>query len=182
VISKEVSAKTSLHVFGRLTLQGKKREIFRYIRMMNASGCRLVCCRHLFLIAILIVFIDRYIDASRAPDRAPILPDGWCKGGKPTATTGECICSPGVCVGQGCRRDSGFEWYTPHCSMCHCEKKGTTASQAGVNGGGTTTGSGVGVDDGVRTAFTAKSRAKPVPVDLHRADLQEEKAEVRNLI
>ncbi len=66
--------------------------------------------------------------------------------------------------------------------MCHCEKKGTTASQAGVNGGGTTTGSGVGVDDGVRAAFTAKSRAKPVPVDLRRADLQEEKAEVRNLI
>jgi hypothetical protein len=63
--------------------------------------------------------------ASRAPDVAPDLPDGWCKGGYPTRTTGECMCTGKECSGPRCLREQGFIWYSGvDCPTCKCVPKG----------------------------------------------------------
>lgn len=64
--------------------------------------------------------------SSRAPDVAPVYPDGWCDAryGRPTATTGECICLSQNCEGKGCQRSQGFVWYVyKDCPTCKCIAK-----------------------------------------------------------
>ena len=65
------------------------------------------------------------VSASRAPDVAPLLPEGWCnlKYGTPTRTTGECICKR-ECKGRKCVRSQGFIFYAyKDCPDCECVDK-----------------------------------------------------------
>jgi hypothetical protein len=63
------------------------------------------------------------VSSSRAPDKPPVLPDGWCdlRYGTPTRTTGECICKTGECEGSGCKKQEGLVFYSgvscPHCEV-----------------------------------------------------------------
>ena len=69
--------------------------------------------------------------AMRAPDVAPDLPDGWCVGGTPTATTGECMCRS-TCEGPRCRNEQGFVWYAyKECPSCKCVAAAPKAPEAG---------------------------------------------------
>lgn len=63
----------------------------------------------LFLILYVLSFSFTYIAGNRAPDTAPNLPEGWCdlRYGRPTATTGECICMTQNCEGKACERSQG---------------------------------------------------------------------------
>ena len=66
------------------------------------------------------------IFGNRAPDKAPDLPEGWCKNGAPTKTTGECICSAlgRVCEGSRCIDEQGFSFYSGvTCPDCKCVKR-----------------------------------------------------------
>ncbi len=67
--------------------------------------------------------------AHRAPDEAPNFPDGWCvHPGKPTKTTGECICVNSICRGPKCRNESGFIYFAyADCPTCQCVPKDKTA-------------------------------------------------------
>lgn len=70
---------------------------------------------------LLFLYISLYL-SSRAPDKAPNLPDGWCnlKYGSPTKSTGECICKY-RCVGSGCKNEHGLNWYEYKvCPTCKC--------------------------------------------------------------
>ena len=68
--------------------------------------------------------------AMRAPDVAPDLPDGWCVGGTPTATTGECMCRS-TCEGPRCRNEQGFVWYAyKECPSCKCVAAAPPAAEA----------------------------------------------------
>ena len=128
------------------------------------------------LILLVVVCMLALSRASRAPDVAPDLPDGWCKGGKPTSTTAECICSPGVCVGRGCHREQGFEWYKPDCSTCRCTRKGA----AGAPGQET---QAAGADDQSTQQQQQRSQtARGRPAAMHQpAQLVEERAEPATL-
>lgn len=66
--------------------------------------------------------------AHRAPDEAPDLPSGWCSHpGKPTKTTGECICVNSSCKGPKCRNESGFIYFSGvECPTCQCVPKDRT--------------------------------------------------------
>ena len=62
---------------------------------------------------------------------APDLPDGWCVGGTPTATTGECMCRS-TCEGPRCRNEQGFVWYAyKECPSCKCVAAAPKAPEAG---------------------------------------------------
>ena len=86
---------------------------------------RAVEVKTLRLLIILLIVIGACSSASgmRAPDVAPVLPDGWCdsKYGTPTRTTGECICSAvnRKCRGSNCIDEQGFSFYSGlHCKDC----------------------------------------------------------------
>jgi magnesium-transporting ATPase (P-type) len=75
------------------------------------------------LLLILFLFFFISVNSNRAPEKAPDLPNGWCdlRYGKPTTTTGECICLTGECEGSGCQNEQGFVWYEyKKCSNCKC--------------------------------------------------------------
>lgn len=87
---------------------------------------RAVEVKTLRLLRILLIVIGVCSSASgmRAPDVAPVLPDGWCdsKYGTPTRTTGECICKPfAICEGPHCVNEQGFIFYSgERCPTCQC--------------------------------------------------------------
>mmetsp|Transcript_31262 Transcript_31262/g.30114 ORF Transcript_31262/g.30114 Transcript_31262/m.30114 type:complete len:88 (-) Transcript_31262:188-451(-) len=65
------------------------------------------------------------VDAGKAPNLSPELPDGFCpkSTGDITATTGECMCSWQAkegCQGSGCEYAYGLSWYHHSCKDCRC--------------------------------------------------------------
>ena len=63
------------------------------------------------------------VAANMAPEKPPEnLPDGWCKGGQPTRTTGECVCISGKCKGEGCIHSALVFYKYSTCPTCECVK------------------------------------------------------------
>ena len=77
------------------------------------------------LLVLLAMCLFSLVIAHRAPDEAPNFPDGWCAHpGKPTKTTGECICVNSTCRGPKCRNESGFIYFAyADCPTCQCVPK-----------------------------------------------------------
>jgi len=113
------------------------------------------------------------VGASRAPDQAPDLPAGWCKGGTPTRTTGECMC-PQECRGSHCKREQGFVWYSgADCPTCECVKQGEAASSD--SGSGSSAAAAQKAPAAARANAGANAGAGPQPAA--QRHLVEEKAE-----
>ncbi|KAG7374585.1 hypothetical protein IV203_013680 [Nitzschia inconspicua] len=63
------------------------------------------------------------VTAGYAPNDAPKLPEGFCKHGDITATTGECMCHwqhKDGCKGAGCQYQMGLSFYHYSCNDCEC--------------------------------------------------------------
>ena len=73
----------------------------------------------LFVFVVLTVVMK--VAANVAPENPPDdLVDGWCKGGQPTRTTGECICISGECKGDGCVHSALVFYKYSTCPTCEC--------------------------------------------------------------
>ncbi len=61
--------------------------------------------------------------SNMAPEAPPThLPEGWCVGGTPTRTTGECVCL-NACEGKGCVHAGIIFYKYDDCPTCKCVQK-----------------------------------------------------------
>ena len=63
------------------------------------------------------------VESNRAPDVSMDLPPDFCKVGKKTRTTGECICLSGLCEGSACQRGDLVFYSFADCPDCRCLPK-----------------------------------------------------------
>mmetsp|Transcript_23944 Transcript_23944/g.40680 ORF Transcript_23944/g.40680 Transcript_23944/m.40680 type:complete len:94 (+) Transcript_23944:146-427(+) len=80
---------------------------------------------HVMRFPLVFLILLHAVQAGRAPDEAPKLPEGFCPKatGTATATTGECMCNwehKDACVGTGCQYQMGLSWYHYSCKDCRC--------------------------------------------------------------
>ena len=72
---------------------------------------------NIFILVLILNII--FVESNRAPDVSIDLPKNFCKYGKRTRTTGECICLSGLCEGSGCQHGD-LVFFHADCTDCHC--------------------------------------------------------------
>ena len=133
----------------------------------------MIVVNHLLVVYLLLIACG----ASRAPDVAPDLPEGWCKNGTPTRTTGECMC-PGDCSGPRCHREQGFVWYSGlKCPTCECVKSGSGTRLEESNSNSESGSRGVQEWDSNSMTHVAKKWVVSNPAPVHQPARVEERAE-----
>mmetsp|Transcript_34413 Transcript_34413/g.39162 ORF Transcript_34413/g.39162 Transcript_34413/m.39162 type:complete len:113 (+) Transcript_34413:165-503(+) len=76
-----------------------------------------------FRIVMFLFFTLAVVFSGYAPNKGPKLPDGFCKYGDVTATTGECMCHwqhKDGCTGSSCEYQMGLSFYHHSCKDCKC--------------------------------------------------------------